>query len=437
MQLYLTPLRSRTAWPMAILALVFLVACTPGLALKNQALPDNDGLKTESHQEPGQRNELQALVQMGDQLRALGDYTRARSQYERALKIDGHYVAARLALADLLLHTQQTEQAAAIYHDLLHNQPSDSLVQKIGRFLGQPYEIIQITHGPGQHAFPDLAPDNKRLVCQADDNDNWDIYVLDLDGRNRTRITTHPARDEAPNWSPDAKTIAFTSTRDDSIHLHTEFTHREIYLYQFSDQSEIRLTHSSADNWAPVFAPKGNAILFESDRKVSPADSTGSDLFLLDRLKNTLTRITVENGIDGTASFINRKKILFASNRAGKFDIYTMSANGSHQARFLEFSGQNAGPRMDPQGKQVVFYAKVDDNFDLFLYQMRTGRIERMTFNPDIDAHPRFSPDGKRIYFHSRQSGKYQIYAILLEKPVQAVSLIAQLERMQEDNRKL
>lgn len=435
--LYFSRPISRTMMIMTILALAAIFACTSAPELENQISDPNAESQSDAPPQSAQSNEPQSLLQTGDQLRALGDYDRARSHYERALKIDRNFIGAKLALADLYFQTQEPEQAATLYTELLRNNPSDSLVEKIGHKLGQPFEIIPITQGPAQHAFPDLAPDNKRLVCQSDENDNWDIYVLDVDGTHRTRITSHPGRDEAPSWSPDATAIVFTTTRDDSIHTHTELLHREIYLYHFSDQSQIRLTHSSADDWAPVFAPRGKAILFESDRNVGAKDSTGSDLFLLDRTKGTLNQITFETGIDGTASFINRKKILFASNRTGKFDIYTMKADGTHPEQLFQFSGQNAGPRMDPKGRQLVFYAKVDDNFDLFLYQIKTGKIERLTFNPDIDAHPRFSPDGKRIYFHSRQADSYQIYAILLEKPVRAESLIAQLEQWHDEKRTL
>lgn len=438
MQSHFTLSQARHIIRITIFAMAFMTACTSAPEFNNQDHGNNTkAVNIESVPPQSQQNESHLLVQMGDKLKALGDYARAQSQYERALGIDNNCINAKLALADLYLKTDLTKQATGLYQGLLRNNPPDSLVQKIGHFLGQPYEIIQITHGSAQHAFPDIAPDNKRLACQSDENDNWDIYVLNVDGSNRTRITTDPARDEAPNWSPDGKEILFTSTRDDSIHIHTELMRREIYLYNFSDQSQLRLTNSSADDWAPVFSPKGNAILFESNRNVSPADSNGSDLFLLDRVKEKLSRITFENGVDGTASFINKNKILFASNRSGKFDIYTMKADGNNPVRLFEFSGQNAGPTMHRKGHLVAFYAKIDDNFDLFLYHIKTGKVERLTFNRDIDAHPKFSPDGKRIYFHSRQSGRYQIYAILLEKPVRAESLIAQLDKLNDVRRTL
>src|SRR5437773_3962774 len=41
-----------------------------------------------------------------------------------------------------------------------------------------------------------------------------EIYVMNADGTNQTRLTTNPAADIEPDWSPDGTTIAFTSNRD-------------------------------------------------------------------------------------------------------------------------------------------------------------------------------------------------------------------------------
>ena len=42
---------------------------------------------------------------------------------------------------------------------------------------------------------------------------NWEIYVMDADGRNQRRLTNNPASDHAPSWSPDGQRIAFMSQR--------------------------------------------------------------------------------------------------------------------------------------------------------------------------------------------------------------------------------
>jgi Tol biopolymer transport system component len=49
----------------------------------------------------------------------------------------------------------------------------------------------------------------------ARDEGNWDIYVINVDGSGLKRLTTNPARDGLPTWSPNGRVIAFASDRDD------------------------------------------------------------------------------------------------------------------------------------------------------------------------------------------------------------------------------
>jgi TolB protein len=43
--------------------------------------------------------------------------------------------------------------------------------------------------------------------------ENWDIYVVNVDGSGLQRLTVDPANDGLPTWSPDGNAIAFVSNR--------------------------------------------------------------------------------------------------------------------------------------------------------------------------------------------------------------------------------
>ncbi len=86
---------------------------------------------------------------------------------------------------------------------------------------------------------------------------NFDIYVVDTDGRNPTRLTEHSADDESPVWSPDSRRLAFHSDREGNF---------DIYVMDADGQNPTRFTFHDADDMSPVWSPDGSQIAFVSFR---------------------------------------------------------------------------------------------------------------------------------------------------------------------------
>ena len=57
-----------------------------------------------------------------------------------------------------------------------------------------------------------------------------EIYTMDSDGANQTRLTFNEASDAAPAWSPNGRQIAFHSYRDDNKNAHRGERNVEIYV---------------------------------------------------------------------------------------------------------------------------------------------------------------------------------------------------------------
>ena len=68
---------------------------------------------------------------------------------------------------------------------------------------------------------PDWSPDGNRITFMSARDGNWEIYTVNGDGSQPTRITDNSAEDGLPTWSPDGNWIAFVSSRGGLWSLYT------------------------------------------------------------------------------------------------------------------------------------------------------------------------------------------------------------------------
>ncbi|MXY16439.1 MAG: hypothetical protein F4Y57_05430 [Acidobacteria bacterium] len=110
-------------------------------------------------------------------------------------------------------------------------------------------------------AFPDFAPDGRRIVFRSLRDGNGEIYVMDADGTGVRRLTHHEATDTMPAFSSGGDRVAFTSFRDGNF---------EIYTIAFDRNGEPgppeRLTRNPGNDMHPKFSPDDEWVLFTSQR---------------------------------------------------------------------------------------------------------------------------------------------------------------------------
>ncbi|HEY0342045.1 MAG TPA: hypothetical protein VGC34_14660, partial [Steroidobacteraceae bacterium] len=91
-----------------------------------------------------------------------------------------------------------------------------------------------------------------------------DIWVSDRDGRNPSRITSHPASEFAPHFSPDGNWIAFSAAYDNNV---------DVYVVPTIGGQPRRLTWHPAADLVTGWSPDGKRVLFVSDREVDNSRS--------------------------------------------------------------------------------------------------------------------------------------------------------------------
>ncbi len=151
-------------------------------------------------------------------------------------------------------------------------------------------ELRQLTSGPGFKANPSWSPDGQWLAYESYRDKNFDIYVWNAQGRTAAgpargqtgpfRLTSHPAPDYAPSWSPDGRTIAFVSARTGRP---------DIWAFSLDapEESQARNLTETPDVQEnnPTFSPDGNWLAYSASRSgllmilVAPASGGTAETF--------------------------------------------------------------------------------------------------------------------------------------------------------------
>ena len=139
---------------------------------------------------------------------------------------------------------------------------------------------------------------------------------MNADGTHLKRLTTNPAVDEQPQWSPDGTHIAFTSTRTP--------TTAQVFVMKADGTHERQLT-SIGENALPSWSPSGKQIVFTSSRD-------GNSEIYKRKADGSVINLTNNPADDAYPAYSpNGKWIAFESFRDGNFEIYKMSSSGGQQ----------------------------------------------------------------------------------------------------------
>ncbi|MDZ7373618.1 MAG: hypothetical protein ONB23_06555 [candidate division KSB1 bacterium] len=315
---------------------------------------------------------------------------------------------------------------------------SDESVSEVGRVLGCPYATELVRDLPGDAAFPYPSPDGKKIAFQWNRSGNWDIYVLEIEADRLLPLTDHPARDESPCFSPSGRAIAFTSTRNDSSNpvVGGDKAQRDIFLVAAEGGKPVCIVANPADDWYPRFAPDGRSLFFVSEDGGGEASShvrRQAELYRLWFATGQIQRLTA-NQVDDTAPCPDpgAKHLLFARAAGDLFGIYQLNLTSLSTTQLLspkDLGVDEVGaPAIAAEGL-LACVGRKGQNLDLYMFDLRSGRKQRLTRHPGVDQAPVFSAEGKALYFHSNRTGRFAIYRMDLSRPITRAELIETLNQ--------
>jgi Tol biopolymer transport system component len=254
---------------------------------------------------------------------------------------------------------------------------------------------------------PLLEGTNGKIAFTSDRDGNQQIYLMNPDGSEQTRITDNQASDSEPSWSPDGTQIAFVSTRDGGGGT------GEIYSMSADGSNQTRLTNHSGFDFAPAWSPDGTRIAFV--RSTLNGSELNYDIYVMDADGSNQTRLTTDAATDLDPAWSpDSEQITFRSNRTINYEIYLMDADGSDQAALTGNGRNNCGPAWSPDGTRIAFSSNIGAQSDIFLINVDGSNVMRLSDDTALDMNPAWSPDGTKVAYQSDANFFYvfDIYVI-------------------------
>ncbi|MYK45187.1 MAG: M20/M25/M40 family metallo-hydrolase [Gammaproteobacteria bacterium] len=203
--------------------------------------------------------------------------------------------------------------------------------------------LKRLTDAPGYDAEASYSPDGDKIVftslrnayppedLTAEDRKRLEndpayfgeIYIMDADGGNQTRLTETPGYDGGPFFSADGERIIWRRFGEDGMNA-------DVYTMRVDGADVRRLTDFGSMSWAPYFHPSGAYAIFASNKH----GFSNFELFLVDAAgEREPVRVTHTDGFDGLPVFSpDGESLSWTSNRTGSGGSQLFLADWDHAA---------------------------------------------------------------------------------------------------------
>jgi TolB protein len=241
--------------------------------------------------------------------------------------------------------------------------------------------------------------DGERLTGTVESRVVKEVYICDYDGANQRRLTTNRTLNINPTWSPDARSIAYTSYRRAIPDIFIS------NIYQGTMENPLR--SRAEENFLPAWSPDGTRIAFQSNR------DGNAEIYVMNRDGSGIRRVTNHPMSDTTPTWSpSGNQIAFTSDRSGSPQIYVVDVDGLN-LRLLTRESYCDRPTWSPAPyNEIAYAARTGAGFDVIVLDVSTRERRQLTFGEGSNESPAYAANGRHLAFSSTRGGRRQLYTI-------------------------
>jgi tricorn protease len=272
---------------------------------------------------------------------------------------------------------------------------------------------VRITTHPASEFAPHFSPDGQWIAFSAGYDNNIDVYVVPTTGGQPQRLTWHPAADIVTGWSADGKRVLFASTREVA-------NSRSGQLYEVPLTGGYEKKVMKAVAVEGVWSPDGKRIAYRPYTMAYSGPSgwrqhRGGDtppIWIIDPAGNQLEKIPHDNASDSNPMWVGENVAFISDRNDGAANLYLYDSH-SRSVRQLTHESQWDVRNAAAYEHTIVY----EVGGQLKSLDVSTGQVAPLAvyLNPQsLQARPQWkdaaksitsaqlSPSGKRVLVTAR-----------------------------------
>ena len=207
--------------------------------------------------------------------------------------------------------------------------------------LAEPGVFVPVLADTGTNLGAAYSPDRTRIAFSSNRSGTFDIWLMDADGTQLTRLTSDNGNETEPVWTPDGTRIVYTSSVDGQTQIASIGV----------DGSDMKqLTETTGGNISPSVSPDGRIIAFASGR------AGNYEIYEMAMDGSGVRRITATPQRELAPQFFSNGDLLYASDRP-KGGTQIIRQAGASRAVLAETNDAVLALALSPDGRRYLYLA--------------------------------------------------------------------------------